>query len=91
MQTLDDVARIAGELPEVTEGIKKQGGGRTWDVRGKGFAWERPFSKSALREALAEGWRACAPRELADRYHARLSRTDPQLRPAPPTHVSRCP
>jgi hypothetical protein len=150
MQTLDDVASIAGELPEVTEGVQKRGGGRSWDVRGKGFAWERSFSQAdlrrfgdeeppagpilairtadlsekeailaaapeafftiphfdgyaaylvqldvvspaALREALIDGWLACAPPELAARYHARLSRTDPQLRPAPPTHVSRCP
>ena len=45
--TLDDVARIACELPEVTEG--RRHGNRTWFVAGKGFAWERPFSKADIR------------------------------------------
>ena len=45
--TLDDVARMALELPEVTEGERH--GNRTWSVAGKGFAWERPFSKADIR------------------------------------------
>jgi hypothetical protein len=45
--TLDEVARMATALPEVTEGERH--GHRTWFVRGKGFAWERPFSKADLR------------------------------------------
>jgi hypothetical protein len=128
VQTFDDVARLTAELPEVTEGEDKHGHGhRTWQVGGKAFAWERPFSKAdikrygdqtppagpilavrvadlaekeavlaanpdafftiphfdgysavliqldlvtrqALKEAITDGWLACAPRALADRY-----------------------
>jgi hypothetical protein len=45
--TVDEVARMALELPEVSEGVSW--GHRTWVVRGKGFAWERPFSKADIR------------------------------------------
>ena len=123
--TLDDVARMAAELPEVTEGERH--GNRTWFVGGKAFAWDRPFSKAdirrfgdqappdgpilavrvgdlgekeavlaaqpaafftiphfdgysavliqlrsvpetALREALTDGWLACAPPDLTSQY-----------------------
>jgi hypothetical protein len=123
--TLDDAARLAAELPEVVEGERH--GNRTWSVGGKGFAWERPFSKAdlkrfgdvappdgpilavrvedlgekeavlaaqpaafftiphfdgyaavliqlrkvskkALRDALIDGWLACAPPKLAEQY-----------------------
>ena len=47
MATYDDVATLANELPEVTEGVKY--GHRTWFVAGKGFVWERPFSKADLK------------------------------------------
>ena len=128
MATFDDVAALAAELPQVTEGERH--GGRTWSVGGKVFAWERPFSKAdirrygdevppdgpilavrvedlnekeavlaaqpvafftiphfdgysavliqlrkvsakALREAIVDGWLACAPPSLAKEYLGR--------------------
>jgi hypothetical protein len=45
--TLEEAARMAMELPEVTEGARF--GNRTWFVAGKGFAWERPFSKADVK------------------------------------------
>jgi hypothetical protein len=126
--TLEDVSRLARELPEVTDGERH--GNRTWFVAGKAFAWDRPFSKAdikrfgeqtppegpilavrvedlgekeavlaahpeafftiphfdgysavliqlplvsqtALREAITDGWLACAPPALAARYSSR--------------------
>jgi hypothetical protein len=125
MVSVDEAARMALALPDVTEGERH--GNRTWAVAGKAFAWERPFSKadirrfgdatppaapilavrvadlaekeavlaananafftiphfdgyaavliqlkavtkSALREAIVDGWLACAPPKLADEY-----------------------
>ena len=125
MASFDDVAALALALPEATEAQRR--GQRTWSVGGKGFAWERPFSKAdlrrfgdeippdgpilavrvedlgekeavlgaqhpgfftiphfdgyaavlieldrvtapALREAITDGWLACAPRPLAQEY-----------------------
>ena len=128
MVSLEDAARMALELPEVTE--NERHGNRSWSVAGKAFAWERPFSKAdirrfgdavppdgpilavrvsdlgekeavlaaqpkafftiphfdgysavlvqlkavtrrALREALLDGWLACAPSKLADDFIGR--------------------
>jgi len=45
--TFEDVAHIALDLPEAAEGARH--GHRTWVVRGKVFAWERPFSKADIK------------------------------------------
>jgi hypothetical protein len=45
--TLEDVERLATALPQVTEGARW--GNRTWLVAGKGFAWERPFTKADIK------------------------------------------
>ena len=45
--SLEEVARQALALPEVTEGERH--GTRTWSVAGKVFAWERSFSKADVK------------------------------------------
>jgi len=128
MVSVDEAARMALDMPEVSEGERH--GHRTWSVAGKAFAWERPFSKAdirrfgdatppdgpilavrvadlgekeavlasqpkafftiphfdgysavliqlkvvtrrTLREAVVDGWLACAPARLAEQYVAK--------------------
>jgi hypothetical protein len=45
--TFEDIDAFAMNLPGVTAGRKW--GNRTWMVDGKGFAWQRPFSKADLK------------------------------------------
>jgi hypothetical protein len=130
MVTIEEAARIAMELPSVTEVDRR--GNRSWAVEGKVFAWEREFSKAdikrfgdakpprgpivavrvedlgekeavlaagypgfftiphfdgypavlielakvgkrAFREALIDGWLACAPDRLAKEFMQRSS------------------
>jgi hypothetical protein len=47
MATLDDVAQLALQLPEVAEDDRR--GARSWSVGGTTFAWERAFSKADVR------------------------------------------
>lgn len=47
MVSLETAAEIASALPDVTEGTWY--GNRTWFVRKKAFAWERPFSKADIK------------------------------------------
>ncbi|WP_328998957.1 hypothetical protein OHA18_31500 [Kribbella sp. NBC_00709] len=47
MATFEDVERLVGQLPE-TE-VTTRHGQRTWAVGGKGYAWERPFSKADIK------------------------------------------
>ena len=47
MATIDDVADLARQLPDVTEAERH--GHRTWFVARKAFAWERPFTQADLR------------------------------------------
>src|SRR3954449_8847094 len=49
MASWDDVARIARRLPETTEGPTHDQN-RSWRVRDKAFAWERPLRKADLAE-----------------------------------------
>lgn len=82
MVRVEDVARMARDLPEVTEGERH--GNRTWTVAGKAFFTIPHFdgyaavlvqlkavTKRALREALVDGWLACAPPKLAEDYISR--------------------
>jgi hypothetical protein len=45
--TILDVEDILAQLSEVTESERFRN--RTWFVNGKGFAWQRPFSKADIK------------------------------------------
>jgi hypothetical protein len=45
--TVHDVEGLIEQLPEATAGERQ--GNRTWFVKGKAFAWVRPFSKADIR------------------------------------------
>lgn len=45
MASWDDVRRIALALPEASERARRDGL-RFWEVKGKGFVWERPLRAS---------------------------------------------
>jgi hypothetical protein len=51
MATWNDVRRIALALPETTEVTSR--GNLTWNVKDKGFVWERPLRRADL-EALGD-------------------------------------
>ena len=50
--SLDDVEQMVSELPEVTVGTKY--GQHTWMVGGRGFAWQRGFSKADIKRFGSE-------------------------------------
>jgi hypothetical protein len=52
MPDWDDVRRIVGELPEVTESTTR--GNLFWRVRGNGFVWERPLRTKDRAELGAD-------------------------------------
>jgi hypothetical protein len=49
MATWDDVRRVCLALPETAEATNGHGQ-RSWQVRGKGFVWERPLRQRDLAE-----------------------------------------
>ncbi|MET7997212.1 MmcQ/YjbR family DNA-binding protein [Amycolatopsis sp. NPDC005232] len=56
MATWDDVARLGAQLPGTELVVKRDT--RSWGVKGKAYAWERPLRKTdldALGDAAPEG------------------------------------
>ncbi|MEV6902918.1 MmcQ/YjbR family DNA-binding protein [Amycolatopsis sp. NPDC051372] len=56
MATWEDVARLGAHLPGTELVVKRDT--RSWDVKGKAYAWERPLRKTdldALGDAAPEG------------------------------------
>ncbi|MGD9795329.1 MAG: hypothetical protein AB7V43_17825 [Acidimicrobiia bacterium] len=52
MMTIDEAGLKAMSLPDVSEVTRY--GNRTWAVRGKAFAWDRPFSKADIKRFGSE-------------------------------------
>jgi hypothetical protein len=70
---MDDAKDLIAAMPETTEGIRY--GRPTWFVHGKGFAWDRPFSKADIKrfgdEPVPQGpILALAVEDLADKAAA---------------------
>jgi hypothetical protein len=70
---MDDAKDLIAAMPETTEAIRY--GRPTWFVHGKGFAWERPFSKADIKrfgdEPVPQGpILAVAVEDLADKAAA---------------------
>ena len=52
VMSFEEVTVFATDLPNVTAG--ERWANRTWFVNGKGFVWERPFSKADVKRLGAE-------------------------------------
>ena len=65
MPTLDDVSRIAAELPGTEE--RPSGGGLAWFVRRKAYAWESaPWPSEAEHVRLLVSTETCLGLSVAD-------------------------
>ncbi|HEV2476025.1 MAG TPA: hypothetical protein VGX22_05755 [Candidatus Dormibacteraeota bacterium] len=52
MATFDDTAEITAALPAVHEDDRR--GNRTWYVKDRAFAWERPFTKADIPQLASQ-------------------------------------
>jgi hypothetical protein len=73
--TVDEAARMALELPEVMKALASQPKAFFTIPHFDGYpavlVHLKAVGKGALREAIVDGWLACAPSKLADEYVAR--------------------